>query len=275
MPELPEAETIARGLHARIAGRSVEKLRVHRQELVEPTTPEAFTRLLVGRRIRGVGRRGKWIVAPLDDGCRWVTQLRMTGRFRWVADARGMNSEPHLSLTLSFRGADGLLRFYDVRRFARMRILDPDAWSAVDERLGPEPLSGEFTPAELRSRLGSSRMPIRNALLDQRRIAGIGNVYANEICHFAGIDPRRGSAGLTDDEVERLHREIRRVLQAAIERKGTTFSDFRDPGGSAGGFQEELAVYGRAGEPCHHCGTAVERAVMAGRSAFYCPQCQV
>jgi formamidopyrimidine-DNA glycosylase len=275
MPELPEAETIARGLNAAIAGHAVARVRIHRPEVVHPMTPARFRRALKGRRIGHVGRRAKWLAAELDDGCRWVTQLRMTGRFTWSGSS-DLRRERHLSLSIALTGPSdgGVLRFFDTRRFARTWVLDAEAWTAIDARLGIEPLSRRFTTAALAALLERSRAPIRNVLLDQRRIAGIGNIYASEACFVAGIDPRRPSNNLSGAEVDRLHAAIRSVLRDAIARRGTTFSDYRDVLGGSGDFQNRLDVYGRAGETCHRCGAAIERTVLAGRSAFHCPGCQ-
>ncbi len=276
MPELPEAETIARGLNACIAGARVERARVHRSELVEPMTAAAFRTALRDRRVERVGRRGKWIVAILDDGRRWVTQLRMTGRFTWSENSR-IRSEPHLSLSVRLQGptGDGTLRFYDVRRFARSWVLDQAAWAPIDDRLGVEPLSDAFTAAALTEVLAGSRAPLRNVLLDQNRVAGIGNIYANEICYLARLDPCRPAGGLEAAEVRRLRSAIQKVLHEAIERRGTSFSDYRDVLGGRGEFQNVLRVYDRAGERCERCGNEIQRVVLAGRSAFFCPGCQI
>jgi formamidopyrimidine-DNA glycosylase len=275
MPELPEAETIARGLNAALAGRRVLRLRVHREEVVEPMSPAGFRRALGGRRIENVGRRAKWIAAQLDNGHRWVTQLRMTGRFTWEPPSR-LSSQRHLSLSMLVGEAPdgGVLRFFDTRRFGRSWILDPAAWAEVDGRLGVEPLSRRFTPARFAAIVHGSRAPIRNVLLDQNRIAGIGNIYASEACHVAEVDPRRPASSLDTEEVGRLRNAIRSVLRSAVDRRGTTFSDYRDVLGGSGEFQNLLDVYGRAGEICRRCGEQIERAVLAGRSLFYCSGCQ-
>jgi formamidopyrimidine-DNA glycosylase len=274
MPELPEAETIARGLAARLTGRRIERVRIHRPEVVAPMKPAAFRRALQHRRVERVGRRAKWITARLDDGHRWVTQLRMTGRYTWTPNSP-LRPAPHLSASIQIDGPEGgVLRFFDVRRFGRLWVLDPDAWRELDRRLGVEPLSRRFTPDALAASLDGSKAPIRNALLDQRRIAGIGNIYANEACFQARIDPRRPGADLSRRELVRLHGAIRAVLGEAVDRRGTSFSDYRDVRGDAGGFQNRLDVYGLAGEPCRRCGREIERVVLAGRSAFFCPGCQ-
>jgi len=275
MPELPEAETIARGLDVAVAGGTVRRVRVHRSEVVEPMTPARFRRALGGRRIEAVGRRGKWIVATLDDRRRWVTQLRMTGRFTWT-NPSPLRSEPHLSLSILLDGPDrgGVVRFYDTRRFGRSWILSTDEWSRLDARLGIEPLSPTFDAAALQGVISNSRAPIRNVLLNQDRIAGIGNIYASEACWVAGIDPRRPGRALRPAEVERLHSAIRAVLGRAIRRRGTSFSDYRDVLGGSGSFQSQLQTYGREGEPCRRCAGTIERVVLGGRSAFFCTACQ-
>lgn len=275
MPELPEAETIARGLDATIAGLAIARVRIHRAEVVRPMTPGGFRRALGGRRILRVGRRAKWLAAELDNGHRWVTQLRMTGRFTW-SPTSPFRREPHLSLSIALAGSEevGVLRFFDTRRFARTWVLDSHAWAEIDARLGIEPLSRHFTTARLSAILAPSRAPIRNLLLDQSRIAGIGNIYASEACFIAGIDPRRPARSLADVEIERLRAGIRTVLRSAIAGRGTTLNDYRDVLGGSGDFQNRLDVYGRAGGRCHRCGAEIERTVLAGRSAFYCPGCQ-
>ncbi|UCF19243.1 MAG: bifunctional DNA-formamidopyrimidine glycosylase/DNA-(apurinic or apyrimidinic site) lyase [Gemmatimonadota bacterium] len=273
MPELPEVETIARGLDAAVGGSRFRRIKVHREEAVRPAEPADFRAALRGRCVERVSRRAKWLVAQLDDGGRWLTQLRMTGRFTW-GPVSPLRSAPHLSVSFLMDSPTGVLRFYDVRRFGRMWVVDPEAWSGLDERLGIEPLSEGFTPDTLAAQLARSKAPIRNLLLDQRRLAGVGNIYANEACYRARLDPRRPAGSLKPQEVRALHAAIRKVLSAAITRRGTTFSDYRDILGGQGGFQNKLEVYGRDGQSCRRCRGTVERTVMAGRSAFFCADCQ-
>jgi formamidopyrimidine-DNA glycosylase len=168
----------------------------------------------------------------------------------------------------------GVLRFYDTRRFGRMWVLTPDEYAELDGRLGIEPLSDDFTPRVFGDLLSRSRAPIRNWLLDQSRVAGVGNIYAVEACYIARIDPRRPARSLDRNDARRLHRAIRKVLAAAVERRGTTFSDYRDVLGEGGAFQNELKVYDREGERCGRCRGEIVRVVLAGRSAYYCPGCQ-
>jgi formamidopyrimidine-DNA glycosylase len=200
----------------------------------------------------------------------------MTGRFTWAPTAP-LRAEPHLSASFLISEGDkpGVLRFYDTRRFGRMWVLDAKGWAQLDGRLGVEPLSETFTPKLLARLLGNSRAPIRNWLLDQTRIAGIGNIYAVEACYSSRVDPRRPAGSLERNEVRRLHNAIRKVLGEAVERRGTTFSDYRDVLGAGGSFQNVLRAYGREGGRCRRCGGVIERVVLAGRSAFFCPNCQI
>jgi formamidopyrimidine-DNA glycosylase len=167
-----------------------------------------------------------------------------------------------------------MLVFDDQRRFGAVECLDAEAWAERSARLGPEPLSRSFTSKLLSDALVSSRSPVRSWLLDQRRIAGVGNIYANEALHLAGIHPRRSASGITPAEAARLHRALRRVLRAAIDKGGTTIRDYRNAEGGTGAYASRLYVYGRDGEPCERCGTPIERSVFGNRSAFHCPSCQ-
>ncbi|RMH18948.1 MAG: hypothetical protein D6701_05565, partial [Gemmatimonadetes bacterium] len=168
----------------------------------------------------------------------------------------------------------GVLVFDDVRRFGTVELLDGSAWAARTGALGPEPLEPRFRGDDLARALARSRAPVRSWLLDQRRIAGVGNIYANEALFRARVDPRRPAASLTRAEALALHRALRRVLREAIERRGTTLRDYRDASGEPGGNAPRLRVYGRDGRPCTRCKTPVERVVFSGRSAFLCPACQ-
>lgn len=272
MPELPEAETIVRGLEARLVGRTiVETEVVHADVLREP--PEAFAARVSRRRIEGVGRRGKNVVVRLD-GAVLVVNLGMTGRLVPVPPRADPPADAtHPAVRFAFPDG-GILIYDDTRRFGALECLEPDEWTERSARLGPEPLDPSYTAEDLRLGLSASRSPIRSWLLDQRRIAGVGNIYANEALHRAGIHPRRPARSLDVAEAVRLHQAVREVLRAAIRAGGTTIRDFRDADGAPGAFVRELSVYGRSGEPCPRCGEPVERVVFGNRSAFYCPVCQ-
>lgn len=271
MPELPEAETLVRGLRPLLAGRRLIRATVHRPDILGQPA-RRFRERVRDRRIRGVERRGKTVLLPLDDGVIAV-QLGMTG---WLAPLGFPGITPprptHPSIT--FRLDRGRLVYDDVRRFGRVEVLTADEWRARSRALGPEPLADDFTPEGLHAALARSRSPLRSWLLDQRRIAGVGNIYACEACFRAGVHPARPARTLDAPRAAALHGAIREVLTEAIAAGGTTIRDYRDARGEAGTFARRLAVYGREGEPCVRCGTPVVRTVFGGRSAFWCPTCQ-
>ena len=274
MPELPEVETIVRGLHASITGAKVQSVDVVRADLVADSARE-FERRLAGVDIETVERRAKNIVIHLRDGdpaaARLVVNLGMTGRLL-VGDP-GAAEPTHLGVR--FRLADGRsLLYQDVRRFGRLQLLSAGEWEERSAALGYEPLDADFTPAALRDLARGSRVAIKVWLMDQRRVVGVGNIYASEALFRARISPRKAARRLTRAEAERLHDAIVSVLREAIEFRGTTLLDYRDSSGERGDFSSRLRVYDRAGEPCVRCGTPIVRIVQGGRSTFYCRVCQ-
>lgn len=271
MPELPEAETIARDLDPRLAGSRITAVAITHEDVVGGPA-DRFARAVSGRTIRGVGRRGKNIVLRLDDGTHLVVNLGMTGRLV-TSDAPRAGELAHVAV--AFQLDDGRALLYDdTRRFGLLRHYGSEAWAARDAELGLEPLADAFTADALWALTRRTRTPVRNFLLDQRRVAGVGNIYAMEALHQAGIRPTRRGRRITRAEAGRLRDALRDVLRRAIEHRGTTFSDYRDASGEAGGFEPMLRVYGREGEPCRACGAAIKRTVLTNRSAFYCPECQ-
>jgi len=273
MPELPEAETIVRGLRDVVIGETIVRGEVVRPDVLrEPKRP--FTRRLRGRTIVGVGRRAKNVLVRLDTRRVIVVNLGMTGRLLpFPAPPRGRHRPTHVAIRFRF-ASGGLLVFDDVRRFGTVECLSESAWRERSARFGPEPLSPDFTASDLHEGLSSSRAPIRSWLLDQRRVAGVGNIYAAEALFLAGIHPYRRADGVAPEEAESLHHALRAVLRRAIDAGGTTIRDYRTADGSEGRFAPSLCVYGRDGEPCRRCGTAIERPVFSSRSAFCCPICQ-
>ncbi len=268
MPELPEVETIVRGLRPHLPGRIVTRVRVRRNDVL--TVPaRSFAAAVRHRRVREVLRRGKNVVLPLDGGSVVVVNLGMTGRL--LPDPHP--SPRHVALVLELDDG-GRLVYDDVRRFGRWEVLDADAWAARSAALGPEPLDPAYRPEELAAALARSRAPLRSWLLDQRRIAGVGNIYANEALHLAGLHPRTPARNVAPERAYALHEALVRVLRAAIEAGGTTIRDYRNTDGAPGRFAPALRVYGRDGLPCPACGAAVRRIVFGGRSAFHCPRCQ-
>jgi formamidopyrimidine-DNA glycosylase len=273
MPELPEVETVRRSLIGRFVGHRIASLHlsdfpgVLAGERVEDVLPR-----ILGRRVTGIRRRAKYLIVDLDDGTAIVVHLRMTGRLRAVP-----HDEPPLRFERLAIGFDnGLdLRFSDQRKFGRVTHLHPDDLDRLEQRLGHEPLSDDFSAAWLGERLRRRPGKIKSVLLDQGLIGGLGNIYVDESLFRARIHPERRANTLTADEVRRLHRAIRDVLRAAIDGKGTTFSSFEDADGNQGRYGRRLLVYGRGGKgPCPRCGAPLERAVVGGRGTSFCPRCQ-
>lgn len=271
MPELPEAETIVRGLRPRLTERRVSDVEILHADVLRGEE-EAFVTGVRGRRIEEVGRRGKNVVLLLSGDRRLVINLGMTGRLL-VADRTDTPESTHPAVRFLLDDACHLV-FDDVRRFGALEWLDPPAWRERDRALGVEPLSGRFTAKGLRAMLERSRSPLRSWLLDQRRLAGVGNIYAVEALWGARLHPRLPARSVDEAGARRLHRALRSVLRRAIEAGGTTIRDYRSADGARGEFVVELEAYGRAGEPCRRCGTEIERLVFSNRSAFLCPRCQ-
>ena len=271
MPELPEVETIARDLDPRLTGTRIVEVRVNHPDVLA-TTPDRFAASLEGLHITGVSRRGKNVVLRLEDGARLVVNLGMTGRLV-TSDAPRAGELLHVAVRFLLHDGRDLL-YDDTRRFGLLRRYGPEEWIERDAELGIEPLADALTGDVLWSMLKRTRSPVRSFLLDQYRVAGIGNIYALEALFRAGIRPTRRGHRITRREAHRLRDALREILRRAIEHRGTTFSDYRDASGESGGFQRLLLVYGREGQPCEACRSAIKRTVISNRSAFYCPSCQ-
>lgn len=273
MPELPEVETIRRDLDSELTGRTILRARFSKPDIVLNMSSRSLARRLRGRRFDRVDRRGKYLLLRLDDGRVLQVQLRMSGRF--AIGRRAPDEAEFRHVAARFELDDSRTLFYDdVRRLGGFQLLEAHEWAGVESRLGPEPLEPSFTAVRLGRQLRGRRAPIKNALLDQSRVAGVGNIYASEALHRARLDPRRPAGELDRAEMARLHRAIRRVLRNAIADAGTTFRNYRAVNGQSGRFQDALRVYGREGQPCARCGTTIARLVQAGRSTFFCPGCQ-
>jgi formamidopyrimidine-DNA glycosylase len=271
VPELPEVETIVRGLARTIVGKTIESVRVRLARVTIAPAGERFSKALAGDVICGVRRRGKYAVIELASGRSLVTDLRMTGRLTVAPDGRPPPSGAHVAFNLA---EGGRLYYTDVRTLGRMRLVaSGEAW---DRELGVEPLSSGFTQEAFIGMLSGRTTPVKALLLDQRRIAGIGNIYACEALWEARIRPSLPSRELTKPAIFRLRRAIIDVLQRAIEMRGTTVDDYVDADGLQGGFQNNLSVYGRAGQACRRCGTSqVVRTVLAQRGTWWCRRCQL
>ncbi len=270
MPELPEVETIVRGLRDRILQLEFSGLEICLEKCLRG--PRGTLREWIqGKKIRGVERRGKHIILSLDAGAALYIHLGMTGRLRIVP--RESPREKHTHLVFSFRNHPHQLRYEDSRRFGRVFWeKEGQGGRTTLSRLGPEPL--EISPLEFVRRVRSRRREIKPLLLDQHFLAGVGNIYADESLHRAGIHPRRKSDSLSRKVLSRLHRAVQEVLSEAIRARGTSVRSYVDSAGAAGAFQHGLRVYGREGEPCRACGRAIVREKVGGRGSFFCPRCQ-
>ncbi len=274
MPELPEAETITREICGDLLDRRITAVRVtHDDILMNRSGQEAFARDVVDRRVTRVERRAKYPLLWLDEELVLEVQLRMTGRLMVRREAPDPARFSHVAVEMDLD--DGRTLYYDdQRRLGGFRLLTEEAWAEREADLGPEPVDPEFGPEMLAAILDGRRAAIKNLLMDQRRLAGVGNIYASESLHRAGIDPRRPAGSLDAEETLRLCRRLQDVLETAIRHFGTTFRDYLGADGRPGDFQHHVLVYGRQGEPCTHCGTAVRRITQSGRSTFFCPACQ-
>ena len=270
MPELPEVETIAADVRPHLQGATILRARVLKPDVLRRIRRPAFERGVTGRRITRVGRRAKHLVIELDDTARIVIQPRMTGAMLVDHD----ETDPYT--VLRFDLDTGLIaRFRDVRRLGVVFLLGGSAWERYDAAIGPEPLDPSFSPTHLAAALAGTRTAVKKAIMDQRRLAGVGNIYASEACWIARIDPSRPARGLSAADIARLHAAIVDVLARAIASRGTTVRDYRTGTGEPGDFQGRLAVYGRAGEPCRRCGTRVAVThALDGRATYFCHRCQ-
>ena len=273
MPELPEVETVRRSLIDRIVGHRIQSLRVGDfPGVLAGDRAEDVQARIAARVVEAVRRRAKYLIVELDDGTAIVIHLRMTGRLSVVDHDEPPLRFERLAITFD-NGID--LRFSDQRKFGRVTHLLPDDVRRLEQKLGQEPLTRDFSAAWLAERLQRRPGKIKSVLLDQGLIGGLGNIYADEALFMAGIHPERRANTLTPDEVRRLHRAIRGVLRAAVDGKGTTFRSFEDAAGNRGRYGGKLLVYGRGGKsPCPTCGTPLVRIVVGGRGTSFCPTCQ-
>jgi len=273
VPELPEVETIKRTLEPCLIGQIVERVEVLRSKQLGNLSPADLERRLVGRRIEGVGRRGKYLLVHLEGDEVLVFHLRMTGRLIFYPE--GASVTPYTRLVLGLT-SPAELHLHDVRSFAVVWLTTEDKVAALPglAALGPEPLEPSFTPQKLKAALAGRKVSIKGLLLSQRAVAGLGNIYTDEALFRAGINPLRPADSLTPQEVNSLWRAIRDVLGEAISAGGTSVRDYVDGRGVPGSFQVHLNVYGRKGKPCRRCGTLLVGIRVGGRSTVYCPRCQ-
>ncbi len=292
MPELPEVETVRRGLEPYLAGARIEKVTLNRKDLRFPF-PRGFVKALEGQTITSVGRRAKYLLFRLSSGRTWLSHLGMTGAFRFAEGKfkeRSRYYEPgedvkhdHVVMSLAHPTRGKLTLIYsDARRFGFMDVFADEADSPYLAGLGPEPLGNAFNADEMAARFRGKSAPMKAALLDQRVVAGLGNIYVSEALWRAHIRPTTEAkklvlkSGRPSTRLELLAEGVRGVLTDAIEAGGSTLRDFRDADGASGYFQHRFDVYDRENQPCHTpgCTGRIRRIVQSGRSTFYCPVCQ-
>ena len=273
MPELPEVETVRRSLETSVNGRTIKGVRLSGLPLREPIAP-TLPRRLRGLRMTAARRHGKYLLLDLDRGLTLLSHLGMSGRWLFHPNAPRVDM-PHVHARIRF--VDGSeLWFQDPRRFGLLRLvatgrLGRDRSLSI---LGADPVADPPTGAGLRSLAQGAKVTAKAFLMDQRRIAGIGNIYASEILHRAGVDPRTRADRIADEGWDAIARETGAVLSEAIARSGTTFSMYRTLWNEPGAYGDQLRVYDRSGDPCRSCGTVIRRIVQGARSTFYCPRCQ-
>jgi formamidopyrimidine-DNA glycosylase len=274
MPELPEVETVRASLDPVLRGRRFAQVAIHDARLTRPFDPAAVAQQLEGERVASVERRGKYLIVRFESGRVLLAHLRMTGSFRHAP--AGIPVEDLHARAVVTLDDDSHVVYRDVRRFGTWLVVEQselDTYLAA--RLGAEPLGRGFGPAALAARLTGRRAPLKAALLDQRTVAGLGNIYVDEALWRARLHPLRPAGELCADDVRALHRGIRAALRMGIARQGATLRDYAQPDGRRGAMQDEFKVYGRAGEPCDRCGTPIEKTRAGGRGTWYCPSCQV
>lgn len=269
MPELPEVETTIRGLRPLLEGRRLVRVEARRGDLRRAFPPDLRQRL-TGATVTGLSRRAKYGLIATDRGDTLVFHLGMSGR--WRIDPEELGAHDHFVLET---GEERVLALNDPRRFGSLDLVASDALDSFGPfaAMGPEPLSAEFTGAALERALAGRSAPVKALLLDQRIVAGLGNIYVCEALHMAGIAPSRAAGRIARPRLDRLAGAVKEVLAAAIEAGGSTLRDYARPDGELGYFSKQWRVYGREGEPCR-CGVPIRRRADSGRSTFYCPRCQ-
>jgi len=274
VPELPEVETIARDLQSTVRGATVSAAHVHRADVLRERTAKAFASRIAGAMFERFWRRAKYVVGDLSTGDRLVVSPRFTGAL--LVEPGPFKRSGADYTCIQFPLADGrTLRFRDVRRLGTVELMAPARFEAFTAAIGPEPLEASFTAERFTEIVRASTRAIKTILMDQRRMAGIGNIYANEALWRARIRPTRRGSSLTRTQAAQLHAEAVAVLRSAVEQRGTSFRDYQDPFGGRGGFLGLAKVYGRDGEPCVRCGTTLRSShALENRITVWCTTCQ-
>lgn len=276
MPELPEVETIKTQLEKLIVGKKVEKVEVGLPRMVKLSL-DKFRRIVVGSRIKSIKRRAKILIFELSNGWSMLVHLKLSGRLIFRRKGEALKDEDTKWNHLIYHFSDGSRLFHnDLRQFGYVKLIETVQLTDFfkKEKLGPEPLSRNFDISIFRNLISKSKAKIKQFLMDQRNIAGIGNIYSDEILWEAKIHPFKKANELTVNELKSLYSAMRKILQKAVKLRGTSIRDYRDTEGKSGKYTEVRYVYQREGEPCPRCGTKIKKVKIGGRSAHFCPACQ-
>ena len=271
MPELPEVETVRRGLEKLILGKTIQSVEVKYPKMIH-TDLDAFLHDLPGQAVRAMGRRGKYLLFYLTD-LTLISHLRMEGKYFFYPEEVPLRKHAHVF----FHFTDGSTLVYeDVRKFGTMEVLAPELLDSyfLNKKLGPEPTEEDFKEPAFQAALKQSKKPIKSALLDQKMVAGLGNIYVDEVLYRAKVHPARLGQSLTAREVKAIRKETIAVLAQAVKKGGSTIRSYSNAFGEDGTMQEEHQVYGKTGQPCLRCGTPIEKIQLGGRGTHFCPHCQ-
>lgn len=270
MPELPEVETITRQLNDKLSGATITNVEVFFGNRLQPQ--KTFTKVTVGRKIVNIKRRAKLVVFCFDNGSAMIAHLKMTGHLIVHQQKPTIEKHDHVLFELTGSPSASHLLWSDIRKFGYLKIVSKGDLSDISKHYGPEPL--EISAQELAKHIGTSRSNLKSTLLNQKRVAGIGNIYADEACFRARLRPTKSIAACSARDLLRLAEEIQKVLHESIAQKGTSANNYVDANGTRGGFLSLLRIYGRGGQPCVQCGTTIKKIVHAGRGTHFCPECQ-
>lgn len=271
MPELPEVEVIKEGLKKKVKHRKITGVEVRFSKLIKNVSPSLFRKRVIGKEVKEISRRGKFLIFSLDDSSFLVIHLKMTGQLIYCSPDEEVDKHTGIIFTLD---NNFQLRFLDMRRFGIVCLAKKLEEITTLANLGPEPLENNFTSLVLKKILENQKRKIKIVLIDQKIMAGLGNIYAVEALYQAKINPEKRAYQLTEPEIKTLYRAIKAILKKAISARGTSTDAYRDSEGRKGRFQYQLQVYGRQGESCYRCGTKVSRIKISGRGTYFCPGCQ-
>ena len=275
MPELPEVETIVRQLREKVTGQIIAKVKILRPSQWKQNKPNSVVRKLKNKKIIGINRRAKFIVIELDESCQLIIHLRMTGKLIWADDNPNINN---YTRTILYFTSGGSLQFNDTRALGTLAYFTCEQLDTWQNKLGLEPLSDQWEIGKLKIMLSKSRLDMKSFLLDQTKIAGVGNIYASEILFRSGIHPERKAHTLSNSEINKLYKNVPAVLQLAVDKMGTSLGDgkqnFRSLYNIEGEFQNMIKVYDREREKCFKCKSLIIRIKQKGRSSYYCEECQ-